>query len=130
MNVFEKLLETFETSIQESKNYQIGYLPDVGYVMVSGKYVPDAPDSTEAAFFLNVEKVLRTPKEMAEELLENYRWQWCYQHPDCVRTEKYKSIFEMDGDIPVSMADSFFPKLRAYEKAVRQILQEDAVEKN
>lgn len=28
MNTFEKLLETFEASIQESKNYRIGYLPD------------------------------------------------------------------------------------------------------
>lgn len=130
MNAFEKLLEVFDDSIKGSKGYRIGYLPEIGYVMVSGKYDPDAPDSTEAAFFLNVERVLRTPREMAEELLENYRWQWCTQHPDCVRTENYKSIFEMDADVPVSVADSFFPKLREYEKAVRQILQEDACQKN
>lgn len=125
MNAFEKLLEAFADSIKKSKDYRIGYVPEIGYVMVSGWYDPDAPDSTEAAFSLNLERVLRTPQEMADELLENYRWQWCYQHPYCMDTEKYKSIFEMDGDIPVSMAESYFPKLRAYEKAVRQILQED-----
>lgn len=99
MNTFEKLLEVFADSIKESKDYRIGYVPEIGYVMVSGTYDPDAPDSMEAAIFLNLERVLRTPQEMADELLENYRWQWCYRHPHCMDTEKYKSIFEMDGDI-------------------------------
>lgn len=128
MNAFVKLLEVFETSIQESENYRIGYLPDIGYAMVSGRYDPDAADSTEAADTLNIERVFRTPQEMAHELLENYRWQWCYKHPDCVNSDDYRSIFEIDADIPPSLADSFFPQLRKYEEAVQDILQADSTD--
>lgn len=122
---YDKLLALFENSLQNSRDYRIGILQDIGYIAVSGTYYPDAETGHEAAVHLNVEKVMRTPKELASELLENWRWQWYYQHPQVELRDEYDNVRELDSDMPKRYREEFFSDLRQYQKRIGDILGED-----
>lgn len=122
---YDKLLALFENSLQNSRDYRIGILQDIGYIAVSGTYYPDAETGHEAAVHLNVEKVMRTPKELASELLENWRWQWYYQHPQVELRDEYDNVRELDSDMPERYREEFFSDLRQYQRSIGDILGED-----
>lgn len=124
--MYRELLALFEDSLRSSKNYRVGVLQDIGFIAVYGVYYPDAPTSQAAAVHLNIERAMRTPREMASELLENWRWQWYYQHPQLEIRDEYDNIRELDMDMPERYREKFFLELRRYQAKIGEILNEDA----
>ena len=68
---------------------------------------------------------MRTPKELASELLENWRWQWYSQHPQVEFRDEYDNVRELDLDMPERYREEFFTELRQYQKRIGDILGEN-----
>lgn len=122
---YEALLLLFQESVEASPDYRIGILPGVGYIAVIGKSLPDEKDGERAAVHLHIDRVMRTPLEMAEELLGNWRWQWYYSHPGCVDVEGYDTIMRLDQDMPEKCRETYFPELNNYRRKAGEIVGVD-----
>jgi len=71
----QQLLQLFHKVLESSKDYRIATISHIGYASVIGKYDPDITDPDIATNSLLIDRVMRTPKELADELLINFRWQ-------------------------------------------------------
>lgn len=118
---FKRLLVLFEDILKESEDYHIIKFPELGYVAILGEYLP-AKDSETVISRLSFHKYFTSPLEMADSLMENFRWQWYMRnnHPIC--SDDYKSILEMDAELSEEKYPDYFQALRFYNLEIRKIL--------
>ncbi len=122
---YKKLQELFSESIRKAQNYWLTRIDGLGYIVVTGSYDPDAESSMEAANGITIDAVLRTPYEMAAELLENWRWQWYYAHRDIVHMDDWDSIREMDSCILSEVGSEYAEELEELRRKAGEILGMD-----
>lgn len=70
---FKSLLVLFKDVLKESEDYHIIKFPGLGYVAVLGEYLPEK-DSGTVISRLSFHKYFTSPLEMADSLMENFRW--------------------------------------------------------
>lgn len=76
MDKYEKLIAVFSETLEQSRDYHIAYIYQVGYVSVLGMYESDSTPNNS----MKIDEVFRSPEEMADSLLRNWRWQWFYEN--------------------------------------------------
>ena len=97
MNKYEELIKIFSNVLKKSVDYRIAYIHGVGYASVIGLY----KKSENLNISMKIEEVFETPEEMADSLLQNWRWQWLYENRKSLRKKDYESICNLDNDIPI-----------------------------
>ena len=122
--VFEKLLALFQEVLDTSEEYHIAKIIGLGYVSITGRYEPGI-NSDQVLNKIMFERYFRLPEEMAEDLLENLRWQWYEKNSDSVCIEDYYSICEMDEELSREEYPDYFEMLEYYEEEVNQILRHE-----
>lgn len=66
----------FEDILKESEDYHIIKFSELGYVAILGEYLP-GKDSETVISRLSFHQYFVSPLEMADSLMENFRWQAC-----------------------------------------------------
>ena len=74
MDKYEELIAVFSETLEQSRDYHIAYMYQVGYVSVLGLYERDSTQNNS----MKIDEVFHSPEEMADSLLRNWRWQWFY----------------------------------------------------
>ena len=76
MDKYEELIAVFSETLEQSRDYHIAYMYQVGYVSVLGLYERDSTQNNS----MKIDEVFHSPEEMADSLLRNWRWQWFYKN--------------------------------------------------
>lgn len=118
---FKRLLVLFENILKESEDYHIIKFPGLGYVAILGEYLPGM-DSEMVISRLSFHKYFTSPLEMADGLMENFRWQWYMKNHPPICSDNYKSISEMDDELSEEKYPDYFQSLRYYTSEVRKII--------
>ena len=84
MNKYEELIKIFSNVLKKSVDYRIAYIHGVGYASVIGLY----KKSENLNISMKIEEVFETPEEMADSLLQNWRWQWLYENRKSLRKKR------------------------------------------
>lgn len=96
---FNELMILFEDVLRDSTEYHIVKIPRLGYVSITREFLP-GEDSETVLSRLLFYRYYPSPLDMADDLMENFRWQWYMQNNKPVCTDDYKSILEMDAELP------------------------------
>lgn len=118
---FKRLLVLFEDVLKGSEDYHIVKFPGLGYVSVLGEYLP-GKDSETVISRLSFHQYFGNPLEMADSLMENFRWQWYMKNNPQICTDDYRSILEMDAGLSEEKYPDYFQALRHYALEVRKII--------
>lgn len=120
---FKRLLVLFEDILKESEDYHIIKFPELGYVAVLGEYLPEK-DSETVISRLSFHQYFTSPLEMADSLMENFRWQWYMKNHPPICSDDYKSISEMDDELSEEKYPDYFQTLRYYMSEIRKIIED------
>ena len=118
---FKKLLSLFKEILEDSKDYHIVEFPKLGYMAIIGEYLPGG-DSDTAISKLLFHRYFSSPLEMADSLMDNLRWRWFEENHSPVCTDDYKSILDMDAELPKEKYPEYFQMLRDYSFEISRIL--------
>lgn len=119
MDKYEKLINIFSDTLQNSWDYHIAHIYHVGYVSVIGE-CDIAKCKRKSSLF--IDEILDTPEKMAESLLKNWRWQWFYEHKQNLGPKDYEDIRNLDADVPETLKEDYLHQLWALKKKVDAIL--------
>ena len=96
MDKYEDLINLFSDVLEQSKDYHIAYIYEVGYASVIGVYdITDAENKQP----VTIDEIFQSSNDMAESLLRNWKWQWLYKHKQIMKLNDYEDISQMDNDI-------------------------------
>ena len=118
---FNELLILFEDVLRGSKEYHVVKIPRLGYVSITGEFLP-GEDSETVLNRLLFYRYYPCPLDMADDLMENFRWQWYMQNNKPVCTDDYKSILEMDAELPKENYPDYFRMIEYYVFEISKIL--------
>lgn len=121
---FQQLLKLFNEILEQSKDYHIVYFPKLGYIAIDGKYMPGCKSETVLSKLM-FQQYFPTPKDMADSLMENLRWQWYMKNGRPVCPDDYKSILEMDNELSEKEYPEYFQMLKKYELEIDKIIRND-----
>lgn len=120
MEKYEKLLTIFSEVLQNSTDYHIAYIYNIGYVSLYGLY--DGCEKQNSAMV--IDEVFDSPSEMADSLLLNWRWQWFYDNRHALSKKDYSDIRELDNDIPDELREEYICNLHDFQERIYNVLQE------
>ena len=118
MNKYEELIKIFSNVLKKSVDYRIAYIHGVGYASVIGLY----KKSENLNISMKIEEVFETPEEMADSLLQNWRWQWLYENRKSLRKKDYESICNLDNDIPMSLKKEYMNCIHNFQEKIWIVL--------
>lgn len=118
MDKYKELLAVFDDILKESKDYNIAHIYHVGYAALIGL----RQDSETEEFSVIIDDVFTSPEKMAENLLQNWRWQWFYKNRDFIGEKDFVDIRQLDRDIPDAIKDDYFRDLHEVQSKVDLIL--------
>lgn len=84
----------FSETLEQSRDYHIAYMYQVGYVSVLGLYERDSTQNNS----MKIDEVFHSPEEMANSLLRNWRWQWFYKNRKLLGCQDYEDICNLDNE--------------------------------
>lgn len=119
MNKYEELISIFSETLEESRDYHIAYIYQLGYVAVIG--LCDTNGVQNAT--MKVDEIFHTPEEMADSLLRNWRWQWFYKNRRLLGCQDYDDICNLDKNIPYILKDEYEQSMQCLKNKVRAALQ-------
>ena len=70
MDKYKQLIVIFSDTLKKSKDYHIAYLHGIGYASVIGVYQKGNKMNSS----MQIDVIFGSPQEMAENLLQNWRW--------------------------------------------------------
>lgn len=119
MDKYKELIDLFSDVLEKSKDYHIAYIYKVGYVSVIGGH--DMMDAENRPSVI-IDEIFRSPDDMAESLLLNWKWQWLYEHRQSMRINDYEDISKMDNDMKEPLKSEYHQQLKEIEEKVNDIL--------
>lgn len=119
MDKYEKLITIFLETLEKSRDYHIAYMYKVGYVSVIGLYDNDSTQNIS----MKVDEVFQSPKEMADSLLRNWRWQWFYKNRKLLGCQDYEDICNLDNNIPDFLQEEYRQSIRSLQSKICMALQ-------
>lgn len=117
MNSYDELLAAFSEVLEKSEDYHIAHVYHVGYVSIVGLI------GNENGSTMKVVDIFRTPVQMAESLLRNWRWQWLYRNRGNVLSMDYNDIKELDRNISDNVKEAYEFELHKWKDIVMKILK-------
>ena len=96
MDKYEELIAVFSETLEQSRDYHIAYMYQVGYVSVLGLYERDSTQNNS----MKIDEVFHSPEEMADSLLRNWRWQWFYKNRKLLGCQDFENICNLDNKNP------------------------------
>lgn len=93
MDKYEELIAVFSETLEQSRDYHIAYMYQVGYVSVLGLYERDSTQNNS----MKIDEVFHSPEEMADSLLRNWRWQWFYKNRKLLGCQDFENICNLDN---------------------------------
>lgn len=119
MDKYEDLINLFSDVLEQSKDYHIAYIYEVGYASVIGVYdITDAENKQP----VTIDEIFQSSNDMAESLLRNWKWQWLYKHKQIMKLNDYEDISQMDNDMDEPLKTAYHQQLKEIEKKVNDIL--------
>lgn len=118
---FKELLSLFGDVLNGSKDFHIVNIPQLGYLSITGEFLP-GEDSETVLSRLLFYQYYPSPLDMADGLMENLRWQWYMQNNKSVCTDDYKSILEMDAELPKENYPDYFYMIEYYVLEISKVL--------
>ena len=103
MDKYEELIAVFSETLEQSRDYHIAYMYQVGYVSVLGLYERDSTQNNS----MKIDEVFHSPEEMADSLLRNWRWQWFYKNRKLLGCQDFENICNLDNKIPDLLQEEY-----------------------
>lgn len=118
MDKYRELINIFSGVLEQSKDYHIAYIYQVGYVSLIGLLSRDNQNAS-----VIVDEIFSSPESMAESLLRNWRWQWFYEHKELLPRKDYDDIRKLDSDLPDNLQEQYRQNILNWQSKIRAILQ-------
>ena len=118
MDKYKQLIVIFSDVLKKSKDYHIAYIHGVGYASVIGVYQKGNKMNSS----MQIDVIFGTPQEMADNLLQNWRWQWYYRNRKYMQGKDYADIREIDCDIPESLRENYNKRIQELQNKVYNVL--------
>ena len=71
---------------------------------------------------MQIDEISNSPQKMADNLLQNWRWQWYYQNRKYMQGKDYVDISELDCDIPEDLREKYNKCMQSIQNKIRSIL--------
>ena len=71
---------------------------------------------------MQIDVIFGSPQEMADNLLQNWRWQWYYRNRKYMQGKDYADIREIDCDIPESLRENYNKRIQELQNKVYNVL--------
>ena len=117
MDKYKQLIVIFSDVLKKSKDYHIAYIHGVGYASVIGVYQKGNKMNSS----MQIDVIFGSPQEMADNLLQNWRWQWYYRNRKYMQGKDYADIREIDCDIPESR-ENYNKRIQELQNKVYNVL--------
>lgn len=109
----------FSETLEQSRDYHIAYMYQVGYVSVLGLYERDSTQNNS----MKIDEVFHSPEEMADSLLRNWRWQWFYKNRKLLGCQDFENICNLDNIIPDLLQEEFRQSIQILQNKIHIALQ-------
>ncbi len=119
MDKYEELIAVFSETLEQSRDYHIAYMYQVGYVSVFGLYERDSTQNNS----MKIDEVFHSPEEMADSLLRNWRWQWFYKNRELLGCQDYENICNLDNEIPDLLQEEYRQSIQILQNKIHIALQ-------
>lgn len=119
MDKYEELIAVFSETLEQSRDYHIAYMYQVGYVSVLGLYERDSIQNNS----MKIDEVFHSPEEMADSLLRNWRWQWFYKNRELLGCQDYENICNLDNEIPDLLQEEYRQSIQILQNKIHIALQ-------
>jgi hypothetical protein len=119
MDKYEKLIAVFSETLEQSRDYHIAYIYQVGYVSVLGMYESDSTPNNS----MKIDEVFRSPEEMADSLLRNWRWQWFYENRKLLGCQDYEDICNLDSEVPELLREEYRQSIGMLQSKIHIVLK-------
>ena len=73
---------------------------------------------------ISIDEIFASPREMADSLLRNWRWQWFYENRKQLVRKDYYDIYELDNDVPKSLHENYWQSLQELHEKIYAILRD------
>ena len=113
-----QLIVIFSDALKMSKDYHIAYIHGIGYASVIGVYQKGNKMNSS----MQIDVIFGSPQEMADNLLQNWRWQWYYRNRKYMQGKDYADICEIDCDIPESLRENYNKRIQELQNKVNNVL--------
>lgn len=74
---------------------------------------------------IRIDEVFSSPREMADSLMRNWRWQWFYENRKLLVCKDYYDICELDNDIPDLLRENYCHSIKELHNKISIALQEE-----
>ena len=119
MDKYEELIAVFSETLKQSRDYHIAYIYQVGYVSVLGMYESDSTPNNS----MKIDEVFRSPEEMADSLLRNWRWQWFYENRKLLGCQDYEDICNLDSEVPELLREEYRQSIGMLQSKIHIVLK-------
>lgn len=109
----------FSETLEQSRDYHIAYMYQVGYVSVLGLYERDSTQNNS----MKIDEVFHSPEEMADSLLRNWRWQWFYKNRKLLGCQDFENICNLDNKIPDLLQKEYRQSIQILQNKIHIALQ-------
>lgn len=109
----------FSETLEQSRDYHIAYMYQVGYVSVLGLYERDSTQNNS----MKIDEVFHSPEEMADSLLRNWRWQWFYKNRKLLGCQDFENICNLDNKIPDLLQEEYRQSIQILQNKIHIALQ-------
>ena len=118
---YKKLISIFSDVLENSKDYHIAYIYQVGYVSLIGLL----SEENEQNLSMIVDEIFSSPENMAESLLRNWRWQWFYEHKELLPRKDYDDICMLDQELPDCLQTQYKQDILIWQNKIQAVLQKN-----
>lgn len=118
MDKYEQLIAIFSDVLKESRDYHIAYIHGIGYVSVIGVHKKGEKVNSS----MQIDEIFYSPQEMADSLLQNWRWQWYYKNKGHMQGKDYIDICDLEHDIPLSLRENYNKCMQSLQNKIHSIL--------
>ena len=91
----------------------------MGYVSVLGMYESDSTPNNS----MKIDEVFRSPEEMADSLLRNWRWQWFYENRKLLGCQDYEDICNLDSEVPELLREEYRQSIGMLQSKIHIVLK-------
>lgn len=119
MDKYEALVALFSEVLKRSKDYHIAYIDGIGYASVIGVYQEEKKQNSS----MQIEMIFYSPEEMADSLLQNWKWQWLYENRNSMPEIEYDDICNIECYIPEPLKETYNKTIHSLYEKIASILR-------
>lgn len=122
MDKYKGLISVFSDVLENSKDYHIAYIYQVGYVSLVGLLSKSEGQNLS----MIVDEIFSSPEVMAESLLRNWRWQWFYENRELLSRKDYDDICRLDDEVPDSLREQYNREILSWQDKIQAVLRKES----